>query len=133
MKEVKRIDFWLNNTTRAGYTLIYDQLVIEDWANKCLATLKAAGKISEQPEVKFHDADVGNFACIEFGWEYKLNNHSNYPWGSFVSEIYYIDLLDIVGINADGEVDLTTITDKQKLEIIKKVMSSLWEAYKSHV
>lgn len=112
--------------------LIYDPDKLAEWGRKCLETLEKAKQLPAENEVRPHEIDpvsVCNFQCIDYGWEYKWKGR----YASFVSTLFFYQLLDIFGLNADQELDITNPTAQQELEICKAIMKDLWEEYKDHV
>ena len=115
-----------------GCTLIYDPDKLVEWGEKCLETLEKVKNLPAENEVRLHDYDpvsVNNFQCINYGWEYRWKGR----YASFVSTLYFYQLLNIFGLTADQEMDITNPTPEQELAVCKAIMKDLWEEYKDHV
>ena len=111
-------------------TLIYDPDKLVEWGEKCLEALEKAKGLPKENNVRIIEARLTNFQCIDFGWEYKWKKYNN---ASFVSVLWYYQLIDIFGLNADQELDITNPTPEQELAVCKCIMKDLWDAYKDHV
>ena len=114
-------------------TFIYDPDKLVEWGKKCLEALEKAKNLPKENNVRIHEYDpvsVTNFQCIDYGWEYKWKKYDN---ASFVSTLFYYQLMNIFGLNADQELDITNPTPEQELEVCKAIMKDLWDAYKDHV
>ena len=115
-----------------GCTLIYDPDKLVEWGEKCLETLEKVKNLPAENEVRLHDytpVSVNNFQCIGYGWEYRWKGR----YASFVSTLYFYQLLNIFGLTADQEMDITNPTPEQELAVCKAIMKDLWEEYKDHV
>ena len=115
-----------------GCTLIYDPDKLVEWGEKCLETLEKVKNLPAENEVRLHDYDpvsVNNSQCINYGWEYRWKGR----YASFVSTLYFYQLLNIFGLTADQEMDITNPTPEQELAVCKAIMKDLWEEYKDHV
>ena len=114
-------------------TFIYDPDKLVEWGEKCLNALEKAKCLPKEINVRIHDYDpvsVTDFQCINYGWNYKWKTHND---ASFVSTLWYYQLMDIFGLNADLELDITNPTPDQELEVCKAIMKDLWEEYKNHI
>ena len=120
----------LGKDTIWNLTLVYDLLVVESWARKCLEILKAAKNLPDKG-VELISAEPANFQCIDFGWKYDYDYDRKYA--SFVSTIYYNDLMKIVGVTVNNELDITHPTPSQEIEICKIIMNNLWKEYNAHI
>ena len=114
-------------------TFIYDPDKLVEWGKKCLETLEKAKGLPKENNVRIHEFDsvrVTNFQCINYGWNYKWKTINN---ASFVSTLWYYQLIDIFGLNYNNELDITNPTPEQELEVCKCIMKDLWKAYKEHI
>ena len=114
-------------------TFIYDPDKLVEWGKKCLEILERVKNLPKENNVRIHDYDpvsITNFQCIDYGWNYKWKTHND---ASFVSTLWYYQLMDIFGLNADQELDITNPTPEQELEVCKCIMEDLWKNYKTHV
>ena len=114
-------------------TFIYDFDKLMEWGEKCLEALEEAKSLPKENNVRLHEYDpvsVTDFQCITYGWNYKWKNYDD---ASFVSTLWYYQLIDIFGLNSNQELDITYPTLEQELEVCKAIMKDLWEEYKDHV
>lgn len=115
------------------YTFIYDPDKLVEWGKKCLEALEKAKDLPKENNVRIHEYDpigVNNFQCINYGWNYRWKTYND---ASFVSSLFYYQLIDIFGLNAKQELDITNPTPDQELEVCKAIIKDLWEEYKDHV
>lgn len=112
---------------------IYDPDKLVEWGEKCLEALEKAKNLPKENNVRIHEYDpihVTSFQSITYGWNYKWKTINN---ASFVSTLWYYQLIDIFGINANQQLDITNPTPEQELEVCKCIMKDLWKSYKEHI